>query len=365
VLSGEDGVEYARESSAWPAQAMSVCLHTVVIAILALLVPPPLDGGEDRENAVWIAHVLASTGEESTSGPSGNLKDEQRGDSTPPGTAEIPSLVAEARVLSRPVTATQRNAPAAVRLGDSGIDTRLEEAVREARAFGMIGLLSEPRLSMDDAEHRWDLATAESADDPTGVGEAWSNGDEGWNGFENLPGAGEEGGGGSGEGINIGEIGTIGHGSGHCDTCTGMRVSGGRGAGHLAGGHQTRAPVLRCGPPPSAKDVGVSGCGATVVGRLPPESIQRIVRASFGRFRGCYESALVTNPSLQGRIVAKFVIDRTGAVTMASDAGSSFPDREVIACVLRGFQSLSFPEPEGGIVAVVYPLDLRSEASGV
>jgi hypothetical protein len=38
------------------------------------------------------------------------------------------------------------------------------------------------------------------------------------------------------------------------------------------------------------------------------------------------------------------------------DSGSDLPDPHVIKCVIRGFQSLRFPEPEGGIVTVVYPI---------
>jgi hypothetical protein len=32
------------------------------------------------------------------------------------------------------------------------------------------------------------------------------------------------------------------------------------------------------------------------------------------------------------------------------------PDQAVVGCVVRGFGNLSFPQPEGGIVTVVYPL---------
>ena len=97
-----------------------------------------------------------------------------------------------------------------------------------------------------------------------------------------------------------------------------------------------------------------------VNGRLPPEAVQRVVRQSFGRLRACYDSGLRRNPSLEGRITVKFVIDREGAVAMASAADATFPDSEVIACVARAYQAMTFPKPEGGIVTVVYPLVLSS-----
>ena len=65
--------------------------------------------------------------------------------------------------------------------------------------------------------------------------------------------------------------------------------------------------------------------------------------------------------SLEGRVVTRFVIDRQGVVTAAQDGGSSLANPNVVACVVRSFYSLTFPEHEGGIVTVVYPLALRPE----
>lgn len=97
--------------------------------------------------------------------------------------------------------------------------------------------------------------------------------------------------------------------------------------------------------------------GATSVsGRLPPEVIQRIVRQNFGRFRLCYENGLRNNPNLQGRVGVRFVIGRDGAVSNVGNGGSDLPDGSVVSCVVRAFQGLTFPQPEGGIVTVVYPV---------
>lgn len=97
--------------------------------------------------------------------------------------------------------------------------------------------------------------------------------------------------------------------------------------------------------------------GATQVsGRLPPETIQRIVRQNFGRFRLCYENGLRNNPNLQGRVSVRFVIGRDGAVSNVSNGGSAMPDTGVVSCVVRSFYGLSFPRPTGGTVTVVYPI---------
>jgi hypothetical protein len=90
---------------------------------------------------------------------------------------------------------------------------------------------------------------------------------------------------------------------------------------------------------------------------LPPEVVQRIARQNFGRFRLCYENGLRNNPNLQGRVVARLTIEASGEVADAVDGGSDLPDASVVACIVRGFKGLMFPQPEGGRrVTVVYPL---------
>ncbi|WP_232379313.1 AgmX/PglI C-terminal domain-containing protein [Polyangium fumosum] len=91
-------------------------------------------------------------------------------------------------------------------------------------------------------------------------------------------------------------------------------------------------------------------------GRLPPEVVRRIIRQNFGRFRLCYENGLRNNPNLQGRVSVRFVIGADGAVSNVGNGGSDMPDGGVVACIVRAFHGLSFPQPEGGIVTVVYPM---------
>jgi hypothetical protein len=120
------------------------------------------------------------------------------------------------------------------------------------------------------------------------------------------------------------------------------------GHGRLGGSHVTRAPAIRMG-------------STTVNGRVPPEVIQRIVRQNFGRFRACYQDALRTRPTLQGRVSIRFVIDRTGGVATAADGGSDVGDPSLVACVARAFEALAFPQPDGGMVTVVYPIQFSPE----
>ncbi|HEY2409794.1 MAG TPA: AgmX/PglI C-terminal domain-containing protein, partial [Polyangiaceae bacterium] len=99
--------------------------------------------------------------------------------------------------------------------------------------------------------------------------------------------------------------------------------------------------------------------GARIVsGRLPPELIQSIVRKSFGLFRQCYERGLAKNPNLAGRITTRFVIDRGGNVSDARLDSSTLPDPDVAQCIVSSFRTLKFYQPEGGVVTVVYPIEL-------
>jgi hypothetical protein len=218
-----------------------------------------------------------------------------------------------------------------------------QAALREAMEFGMIGLLNTGAAGDPNAPTApWGRDTSLGTDDISARGNMWGDeiGDAFGAGGLGLSGIGE-GGGGRGEGIGLGNIGTLGHGAG-----TGTGQGFGAGHGRLGGSHKTAAPKVRMG-------------ATTVSGRLPPEVIQRIVRQNYGRFRMCYEQGLGRNPNLQGRVSARFVIGRDGSVSNVSNGGSDLPDSGVVSCVLSAFYGLSFPQPEGGIVTVVYPIMLE------
>jgi Ca-activated chloride channel family protein len=238
----------------------------------------------------------------------------------------------------------------------------LQSAPADVAQFGMIGALAggdvpaatttpggPPPIAAAPAAPKAPGGSEDSAgQDKKVAGAARGNvfgGDIGDSFGAGLTGAGE-GGGGRGEGIGLGNVGAIGHGAG---TGTGQGIGNGR--GRLGGGHRMQPPQIR--------EATVS-----VNGHLPPEVIQRIVHQNYGRFRLCYEGGIRNNPNLQGRVTVKFIIDRSGAVSMTADGGSDLPDQAVVQCVTRGFANLSFPQPQDGMVTVVYPL-IMSPGDGV
>src|SRR6185312_515096 len=215
-----------------------------------------------------------------------------------------------------------------------------QAALRDAAEFGMIGLLNSGAGGDPNAPTApWGRDDSLGNDPLSARGNMWGAdiGESFGAGGLGLTGIGE-GGGGRGESIGLGGIGTLGHGAG-----TGTGQGFGSGHGRLGGSHRAKPPSVRMG-------------ATQVSGRLPPEVIQRIVRQNFGRFRLCYENGLRNNPNLQGRVSVRFVIGRDGAVSNVGNGGSDMPDGGVVSCVVRAFYGLSFPQPEGGIVTVTYPI---------
>jgi len=217
-----------------------------------------------------------------------------------------------------------------------------ESAIREAQTFGLVGMLASMNArALPKALWGADMAAGPDASDAWGELYGKEPGESGGFGGLGLSGVGE-GGGQRGDWIGMGQIGTCGT---NCGVGVGNKggfgshIGRGTGPGHVATG-------------PRIRPDGTS----TVNGHIPPEVIQRVVRQNFGRFRACYEGGLRTNPNLTGRVAARFVIDRTGAVSNAANGGSDLPDSKVISCVLSAFYGLSFPSPDAGVVTVTYPI---------
>jgi hypothetical protein len=123
---------------------------------------------------------------------------------------------------------------------------------------------------------------------------------------------------------------------------------------------RAQALLEKVDAPPAKSDSDSGSPGArtgnpVVAGRLPPEVIRRIVRQNNSRFRLCYEQGLKNSPGLQGRISVRFVIGRDGKVATVS-ATDDLANPSVRECVVNVFRTLRFPQPEGGIVTVSYPL---------
>jgi hypothetical protein len=330
------------DGPAWMFFGLSMLLHMGIVASLAFFMPH-MNGDDseaiDRDTLLMMQHLLNAEAEREQEQRDTEQVTENNADNKEGGTGT--RAKGEEGSMGNPNTKDTGH-KFGVQGPQDNPDPHIarQAALREAAEFGMIGLLNTGGGGDPNAPTApWGREDSLGNDPLSARGNMWGDsiGDSFGAGGLGLSGVGE-GGGGRGEGIGLGNIGTIGHGAG-----TGTGQGFGNGHGRLGGAHQTRSPSIRQG-------------ATTVNGRLPPEVIQRIVRQNFGRFRLCYENGLRTNPNLQGRVAVKFVIDRSGSVSTTSDGGSDIPDQGVVSCVVRGFGNLSFPQPEGGIVTVVYPI---------
>ncbi len=312
------------------------------IAALAFFVPPMGlldDEGRDKEQAFLMAQMLKAKSEREEQEKETEQVTEADADNKEGGTGT--RAKGEEGSMGKQ-TSKDTNKRYAVQGPKDNPDPHIarQAALREATEFGLIGLLNTGAAGDPNAPTaEWGRDTSLGNAEVSAMGNMWGDeiGDAYGAGGLGLSGIGE-GGGGRGEGIGLGSIGTIGHGAG-----TGSGQGFGSGHGRLGGSHTTRAPKVRMG-------------ATQVSGRLPPEVIQRIVRQNYGRFRMCYENGLRSNPNLQGGVTVRFVIGRDGAVSNVSNGGSDLPDSGVVNCVVRAYYGLSFPQPEGGIVTVVYPI---------
>ena len=99
-------------------------------------------------------------------------------------------------------------------------------------------------------------------------------------------------------------------------------------------------------------------------GTLDKEIIRRTVRRHLNEVKYCYEQALVTRPSLAGRVVVQFAIAPTGRVLTSVVQSSSLGVAAVDSCVVNAVKRWEFPQPDhGGLAVVSYPFSF-SPAGG-
>jgi hypothetical protein len=221
--------------------------------------------------------------------------------------------------------------------------TSREVTVKTAASAGIIGIL---RASVTGASTSpFDRARALSVDPEDVLGKLFGDvyGVSGGKGGLSMIGTGRGGGGNAVGSIGMGGIGTRGRGDGDGD---------GYGLGEGVGSYRRRServPRIRQGVP-------------DLHGSLSKELIRREIGRHINEVRFCYESQLISQPDLQGRVAIKFIIAPTGAVMNAVVDQTDVGSPKVESCIAAAVRRMSFPAPEGGgLVIVTYPF-LLSQA---
>ncbi len=102
--------------------------------------------------------------------------------------------------------------------------------------------------------------------------------------------------------------------------------------------------------------IEVSGSGADFVGTVDKEQVRRVVRSILAQIKNCFDRALVTNSSLEGKVIIYWKVIEQGHVTVSNVKEAPADLQAVGECVARRIKEQRFPEPPGGsYYEVSYP----------
>ncbi len=90
-------------------------------------------------------------------------------------------------------------------------------------------------------------------------------------------------------------------------------------------------------------------------GGMSREMVKRVIDQHLEEITYCYETALMANPSIMGRIVFEWKILMNGSVGQVRIVASSINSHEVHNCIKAAIKSWQFPKPVGTEVVVSYP----------
>lgn len=107
---------------------------------------------------------------------------------------------------------------------------------------------------------------------------------------------------------------------------------------------------------PDDAAVSANGCVDADVARLSQTAVRKIVSTSYDELQNCYGQALTRNHSATGKVTFEFVIGQSGSVSEAWARDATLQDCPAIECMLAQFRGLSFPEPVGRSVRIIYPI---------
>ncbi|MEW5803837.1 MAG: AgmX/PglI C-terminal domain-containing protein [bacterium] len=90
-------------------------------------------------------------------------------------------------------------------------------------------------------------------------------------------------------------------------------------------------------------------------GGMSREAVKKVIDRHIDEITNCYEAALISNPSLMGKIIFEWKILLSGRVGEVRISFSSVRSDSIHECIKEKIKSWQFPEPQGAEVIVSYP----------
>jgi TonB family protein len=164
-------------------------------------------------------------------------------------------------------------------------------------------------------------------------------------GFGKGSGTGVDLGAGTGTLTKGGTGGSGGGGTAHADFVSqGAIKTGGKGAPRgVSGGKGVAAVAVKV----------TTGTASGDLGGLTHAQILKVVKSRRRAIQACYERQLQRVQGLSGKIVVRWKINASGAVTTAKVASTSMRNGGVEDCIVRQVRGMKFPSPKNGTLAVV------------
>lgn len=130
-----------------------------------------------------------------------------------------------------------------------------------------------------------------------------------------------------------------------------LRSAGVRGKGRIA--------ALEKGKTGEKKVQGMVTASLTktvrIQGGMSRQAVKRVIDDHLDEISYCYECALISNPSIMGKMVFEWKILMSGKVGEVRIKSSSIQSSELHSCLKGAIRSWQFPKPRGAEVVVSYP----------
>ena len=95
-------------------------------------------------------------------------------------------------------------------------------------------------------------------------------------------------------------------------------------------------------------------------GSISREDVARVINSHMNEVQSCYERALMSNPSLRGKLTVEWTIQSSGQVSGVKQKFSTLQSAQVASCIMSKLKRWRFPKPRGGVVVVSYPFNFAA-----